>query len=79
VAALNLTMADLYDDRKGATYAYLQLDPAILLSSAGSINPIRQLARVEQTVGETWHVCRARTRVPVGPRKRLRQRMIRPH
>lgn len=32
-----------------------ELDPAITLSSAGSVNPIRQVARVEQIVTGTWH------------------------
>lgn len=31
------------------------LDPAILLSSAGSANPLRQMARVVQTAGDVWH------------------------
>ncbi|VBA60496.1 phage major capsid protein [Mycobacterium attenuatum] len=32
-----------------------QLDPAILLSSSGSVNPLRQMARVVQTIGDVWH------------------------
>ncbi len=31
------------------------LDPAIQLSSGGSVNPLRQLARVVQTTGDAWH------------------------
>ncbi len=31
------------------------LDPAILLTSNGSVNPLRQLARVVQTSGDAWH------------------------
>lgn len=31
------------------------LDPAILLSSNGSTNPLRQMARVVQTAGDVWH------------------------
>ena len=32
-----------------------QLDPAILLTSNGSTNPLRRISRVEQTVGSVWH------------------------
>jgi HK97 family phage major capsid protein len=32
----------------------LTLDPAILLTSAGSINPLRRISRVEQTVTNAW-------------------------
>lgn len=31
-----------------------QVDPTVLLYSAGAINPIRQIARVEQIVGREW-------------------------
>lgn len=31
-----------------------QLDPTVILSSSGSINPLRQLARVVQIVGKEW-------------------------
>lgn len=31
------------------------LDPAILLYSNGSTNPLRQMARVVQTAGDVWH------------------------
>jgi HK97 family phage major capsid protein len=33
----------------------LILDPAILLTSAGSINPLRQISRVVQTTGDSWN------------------------
>lgn len=41
----------------GATGGYmvpLTLDPAILLTSNGSVNPLRELARVVQTTTNTW-------------------------
>ncbi|VBA60291.1 phage major capsid protein [Mycobacterium attenuatum] len=31
-----------------------QLDPAVLLSSTGSTNPLRSMARIAQTVGDAW-------------------------
>jgi len=31
------------------------LDPTIILTSAGSVNPLRQVARVEQIAAKTWH------------------------
>ena len=31
-----------------------QLDPTVILTSDGSINPLRQVARVEQIVGKEW-------------------------
>lgn len=31
-----------------------QLDPTIILTSAGSVNPLRQISRVEQIVGKEW-------------------------
>jgi HK97 family phage major capsid protein len=31
-----------------------QVDPTVILTSTGTINPIRQLARVEQIVGREW-------------------------
>jgi HK97 family phage major capsid protein len=33
----------------------LTLDPAILLTSAGSINPLRKISRVVQTMTNSWH------------------------
>ena len=41
-------------DTLGGYLIPAQLDPTILLSSSGSQNAIREMARVEQTVGETW-------------------------
>lgn len=32
-----------------------QLDPAIILTSAGSINPLRQISRVVTATGDVWH------------------------
>jgi HK97 family phage major capsid protein len=45
-------MGDL--DTQGGYLIPAQLDPAILLASSGSNNPIREMARVTQTVGESW-------------------------
>src|SRR5262249_55952527 len=32
----------------------VQLDPTVILTSAGSASPLRDIARVEQIVGKTW-------------------------
>lgn len=42
-------------DATGGFLIPAQLDPAILLSSSGSVNPLRQMARVVQTIGDVWH------------------------
>ncbi|MFZ3595831.1 phage major capsid protein [Streptomyces sp. BH104] len=47
--AMNLT------DGAGGYMVPLTLDPAILLTSAGSNNPLRQIARVEQTATDSWN------------------------
>lgn len=41
-------------DTAGGYMVPLTLDPAIQLTSAGSINPLRQLARVVQTATDAW-------------------------
>lgn len=41
-------------DASGGYMVPLTLDPAILLTSAGSINPLRRISRVVQTVTESW-------------------------
>jgi HK97 family phage major capsid protein len=41
-------------DAAGGFMVPFTLDPAILLTSAGSINPLRQVARVETTVTDQW-------------------------
>jgi HK97 family phage major capsid protein len=41
-------------DTEGGFAVPVQLDPTIILTSAGSINPLRQIARVEQIVGKEW-------------------------
>lgn len=41
-------------DNVGGYMVPLTLDPAIQLTSAGSVNPLRQLARVVQTATDTW-------------------------
>jgi HK97 family phage major capsid protein len=35
--------------------APLVIDPTVLISSAGSINPIRAISRVVQTISDTWN------------------------
>ncbi|MBP7632269.1 MAG: phage major capsid protein [Acidimicrobiales bacterium] len=42
-------------DANGGYMVPFALDPAILLTSAGSINPVRQIARVEQIVTSAWN------------------------
>lgn len=41
-------------DTAGGYMIPLTLDPAIMLTSAGSVNPLRQIARVVQTVTDSW-------------------------
>lgn len=41
-------------DANGGFMVPLTLDPAIHLTSAGSINPLRRIARVEQTISDQW-------------------------
>lgn len=41
-------------DGNGGFMVPLTLDPAIMLSSDGSINPLRRISRVVQTVTDTW-------------------------
>jgi HK97 family phage major capsid protein len=41
-------------DGNGGYMVPLTLDPAIILTSAGSINPLRRISRVVQTVTDTW-------------------------
>ncbi|MEV4081668.1 phage major capsid protein [Nonomuraea fuscirosea] len=45
--ALNLT--------GGASMVPLVIDPAIMLTNAGSNNPLRQISRVVQTVSDSWN------------------------
>lgn len=47
-AAMSLT------DANGGFMVPLTLDPAIMLTSDGSINPLRAISRVVQTVTDTW-------------------------
>lgn len=42
-------------DANGGYMVPFALDPAILLTSAGSVNPMRQVARVEPIVSESWN------------------------
>lgn len=42
-------------DTQGGYLIPAQLEPAILLSSNGFINPIREMARVVQATGDVWH------------------------
>lgn len=41
-------------DGSGGYAVPFQLDPTVILTNAGVVNPIRQLARVEQIVGKQW-------------------------
>ncbi len=41
-------------DVSGGAMIPLTLDPAVMLTSDGSTNPLRQLARVVQTVSDSW-------------------------
>jgi HK97 family phage major capsid protein len=41
-------------DSAGGYMIPLTLDPAVLLTSSGSINPLRQISRVVQTATDTW-------------------------
>ncbi|WP_053207356.1 phage major capsid protein [Jiangella muralis] len=41
-------------DANGGFMVPLTLDPAIMLTSDGSINPLRQISRVVQTTTDTW-------------------------
>lgn len=41
-------------DGAGGYAVPFQLDPTVILTSAGVVNPIRDLARVEQIVGKEW-------------------------
>lgn len=41
-------------DSNGGYAVPFQLDPTVMLTSAGVINPIRELARVETIVGKEW-------------------------
>ncbi|MED7929312.1 phage major capsid protein [Nonomuraea sp. LP-02] len=47
--ALSLT------DNEGGYMVPFHLDPAILLTSGGSVDPMRRLARVVQTSSDVWH------------------------
>lgn len=41
-------------DSEGGFAVPYQLDPTVILTSNGVINPIRQMARIEQIVGKEW-------------------------
>jgi HK97 family phage major capsid protein len=41
-------------DTEGGYAVPFQLDPTVILTSAGVVNPIRELARVERIVGKEW-------------------------
>lgn len=42
-------------DAAGGYMVPFTLDPAVILTSAGSINPLRRIARVVQTATDTWN------------------------
>lgn len=54
--ALIRAAQSLGTDGQGGYAVPFQLDPTVILTSAGVINPIRQLARVEQIVGKEYQV-----------------------
>ena len=56
-------------DANGGYMVPLTLDPAILLTSAGSINPLRRISRVETTVTDHGRACPA----PAPPRSGRRR------
>lgn len=41
-------------DTEGGFAVPFQLDPTVILTSDGSLSPLRQIARVEQTTSKTW-------------------------
>jgi HK97 family phage major capsid protein len=45
---------ELGTDAQGGFAVPFQLDPTVILTSDGSINPLRQISRVEQVVGKEW-------------------------
>jgi HK97 family phage major capsid protein len=49
-----LRAQSLGSDSGGGYAVPFQLDPTVILTSAGVVNPIRELARVEQIVGKEW-------------------------
>lgn len=54
-AVQNEQRAMSLSDTAGGFLVPLTLDPAVLLTSNGSINPLRQIARVVQTATDTWN------------------------
>jgi HK97 family phage major capsid protein len=48
-AAMSLT------DGNGGFMVPFHLDPTLILTNAGSTNPIRQMARVDRITGDNWH------------------------
>lgn len=42
-------------DSAGGFLVPFQLDPSVILTAAGSVNQIRQIARVVMATGDTWH------------------------
>jgi HK97 family phage major capsid protein/HK97 family phage prohead protease len=44
----------LGSDPDGGFAVPFQLDPTVILASDGAINPLRQIARIEQVVGKEW-------------------------
>ena len=54
-AAVQAERAMSTTDVAGGFLIPMQLDPAILLSSGGSANPLRAMARVIPTVGDVWY------------------------
>jgi HK97 family phage major capsid protein len=49
-----LRAQSLGTDNQGGYAVPFQLDPTVILTSAGVVNPIREMARVETIVGKEW-------------------------
>lgn len=49
-----LRAQSLGTDSGGGYAVPFQLDPTVILTNAGTVNPIRNLARIEQIVGKEW-------------------------
>jgi len=77
--ALSLT------DSAGGFLVPFELDPSVMITNAGSTNPLLQISRVVSTVSDVWHgcpalVCRRRgTRRPARFRTTARRSLSRPY
>lgn len=53
--ALDLARAASLTDAQGGFAVPFTLDPTVILTSDGAVNPIRAISRVAQTVTDNWH------------------------